>query len=131
MTYYLDNDYDSDSNEIDSNLYKEYTPDILAEFEEDKKIAIVQFYKEKLSKEPEFIGINNISCGKILNIIENNNKNHKLYKYSYKLNEDQYYIFNNMYSELNNVLNNKKKLIQNENIYNIVTNKMFNLVYIN
>ena len=67
MNSYLENDYDSD--DIDSNLYKEYTPDILAEFEEDKKITVVQFYKEKLSKEPEFIGIKNISCGKILNII--------------------------------------------------------------
>jgi len=128
MNPYLENDYDSE--EIDSNLYKEYTPDILAEFEEDKKIEVVQFYKEKLSKEPEFIGIKNISCGKILNIIENNNKNHKNHKYCYKLNENQYYIFNDMYSELNNILNNKKKLIQDLNIYNIVTNKIFDLVYI-
>ena len=129
MNSYLENDYDSD--DIDSNLYKEYTPDILAEFEEDKKITVVQFYKEKLSKEPEFIGIKNISCGKILNIIENTNKNYKNYKYGYKLSTEQYYIFNDMYSELNNVLNNKKNLIQDLNIYNIVTNKIFDLVYIN
>ena len=128
MNPYLENDYDSD--DIDSILYKEYTPDILAEFEEDKKIEVIQFYKEKLSKEPEFTGINNISCGKILNIIENTNKNYKIYKHGYKLNEDQYYIFNDMYSELNNILNNKKKLIQDLNIYNIVTNIIFDLVYI-
>lgn len=127
MNPYLENDYDSD--DIDSILYKEYTPDILAEFEEDKKIEVIQFYKEKLSKEPEFTGINNISCGKILNIIENTNKNYKIYKHGYKLNEDQYYIFNDMYSELNNILNNKKKLIQDLNIYNIVTNKIFKIIY--
>ena len=127
MNPYLENDYDSD--DIDSILYKEYTPDILAEFEEDKKIEVIQFYKEKLSKEPEFTGINNISCGKILNIIENTNKNYKIYKHGYKLNEDQYYIFNDMYSELNNILNNKKKLIQDFNIYNIVTNKIFKIIY--
>lgn len=128
MNPYLENDYDSD--DTDSNLYKEYTTDILAEFEEDKKIEVIQFYKEKLSKEPEFIGINNICSGQILNIIENINKNHKNYKHCYKLNEGQYYIFNDMYSELNNILNNKKKLIQDLNIYNIVTNKIFDLVYV-
>lgn len=132
MNPYLENDYDSDDN--DSNLYKEYTADILAEFEEDKKIAVVQFYKEKLSKEPEFIGIKNISCGKILNIIENTNnlsaRDLKLYK-NINLSVEQYYIFNDMYSELNNVLNNKKNLIQHENIYYIVINKIFDLVYIN
>lgn len=128
MNPYLENDYDSEDYEF--NLYREYTPDVLAEFEEDKKIEVVQFYKEKLSKEPEFIGINNISSGKILDIIENTNKYYKIYNNVYKLSIEQYYIFNDMYSELNSILNNKNKLIQDLNIYTVVTNKMFNLVYI-
>ena len=67
MMYYFDeNDYDSDEN-IE---YNEYTPDIIEEFKYDKKIEIVNFYKEKFSREPEFIGIKNISSGKILSFIK-------------------------------------------------------------
>lgn len=132
MNPYLDNDYDSD--EIDSNLYKEYTADILAEFEEDKKIAVVQFYKEKLSKEPEFIGINNISSGKILNIIENTNnlsaRDLKLYK-NINLSVEQYYIFNDMYSDLNSVLNINKHLTMGMSIYEFITNQIFKNIYVN
>ena len=132
MNPYLENDYDSD--EIDSNLYKEYTADILAEFEEDKKIAVVQFYKEKLSKEPEFIGINNISSGKILNIIENTNnlsaRDLKLYK-NINLSVEQYYIFNDMYSDLNSVLNINKHLTMGMSIYEFITNQIFKNIYVN
>ena len=74
--YIDENDYDS-SEDIE---YDEFTVDIIAEFNYDKKIEIISFYKEKLSKEPEFIGIKNICCGKILSFIEDTTKSEKLIK---------------------------------------------------
>ena len=41
----------------------------------------------------------------------------------YKLNLDQHYIFNNLYIDL--------EMKGNIDIYNIVTNKIFNKIYVN
>ena len=118
MNYFDENDYDS-SEDIE---YNEFTIDIIKEFNHDKKTEIVNFYKEKLSKEPEFIGIKNICTGKILSFIENTSKHEKLTKIDYKLNLEQYYIFIDMYSELN--------LTGNYNIFNLVTKKIFSKIYV-
>uniref|UniRef100_A0A6C0LFS7 Uncharacterized protein n=1 Tax=viral metagenome TaxID=1070528 RepID=A0A6C0LFS7_9ZZZZ len=115
--YFDENDYDSDND----NEYIEFTADIIEEFNYDKKIKIVSFYKEKLSKEPEFIGIKNVCSGKILSFIEDTTKHVKLTKKDYKVNFEQYSIFINMYSELN--------LIGNYHIFNLVTKKIFNKIY--
>ena len=128
----LENDYDSD--EMDINSYNEFSLDIIAEFEEDKKIQIIDYYKNLLYKEPEFIGIKNICSGMILSIIENinnmNNINYAINKTDYQLNTVQCYIFNDMYLELNSILNFKKQLTQNINIYNLVTKKIFEKIYV-
>ena len=87
--YFDENDYDSDND----NEYIEFTADIIEEFNYDKKIKIVSFYKEKLSKEPEFIGIKNVCSGKILSFIEDTTKHVKLTKKDYKVNFEQYSIF--------------------------------------
>lgn len=116
--YFDENEYDSDEN----NEYIEFSLDIIAEFKYDKKIEIVSYYKEKLSKEPEFIGIKNICSGKILSFIEDTTKPEKLTKKDYKLNFEQYSIFIDMYSELN--------LIGNYHIFNTVTKKIFNKIYV-
>lgn len=116
--YIDENDYDSDEN----NDYIDFSADIIAEFNNDKKIEIINFYKDKLQKEPEFIGIKNISSGKFLSFIEDTKKHEKLTKNYYKLNYEQYVIFVNMYSELN--------LTGNNDIFNMVTNKIFNKIYV-
>ena len=116
--YFDENDYESD----DDNEYNEFSADIIAEFKYDKKIKIVSFYKDKLSKEPEFIGIKNICGGKILSLIESITKSEKLTKKDYKLNSEQYLIFVNMYSELD--------LTGNYDIFNTVTKKIFNEIYV-
>ena len=116
--YFDENEYDSDEN----YEYNEFTADIIAEFSNDKKIEIVSFYKEKLSKEPEFIGIKNICAGKILSFIEDTTKPEKLTKKDYKLNFEQYLIFIDMYSELN--------LTGNYHIFNSVTKKIFSKIYV-
>lgn len=114
-----ENDYDTD--EYDDN-YNEFTPDIIEEFNYDIKIETIDFYKDLLLKEPEFIGIKNICSGKILNIVETTTNITKLNKNDYKLNFEQYNIFKNMYSELD--------LQGNENLFNIVTKKIFSIIYI-
>ena len=115
-------DYDSEQ-DSDYNEYNELTPEIISEFNYDKKIKIISFYKDKLNQEPEFIGIRNICSGKILNIIEETKKPEKPTKNDYKLNYEQYLIFVNMYSEVNLTCNN--------DIFNTVTNKIFNKIYVN
>lgn len=116
--FFDENDYDSEEN---YDMYGEYTPDIIAEFMYDKKIEIIGFYKDKLVKEPEFIGIKNISCGEILSMIESTKKE-KLNNSDYKLNFEQYLLFKNMYSELN--------LQVSMNIFNNLTKKIFNRIYV-
>ena len=118
MNYFDENDYDSS----EDNEYIEFSAYIIAEFNYDKKIEIVSFYKEKLSKESEFIGIKNICAGKILCLIENVIKPEKLTKKDYKLNHEQYLIFVDMYSELN--------LTGNYHIFNTVTKKIFEKIYV-
>ena len=117
-----DNDYDTD----DEN--SKYT--ILEKFNDNnyfEKISIINYYKNLLSYEPEFIGIKNISSGEILKIIETYYRprtiNNKQYKKMYKLNLDQNYIFNNLYIDL--------EINGNIDIYNVVTNRIFNKIYVN
>ena len=117
MYFFYENEFDSDENE-----YFEYSLDIIEDFKYIKKNKILSFYKEKLSKEPEFIGIRNICSQKILSLIEDTNKPEKLTKKDYKLNYEQYSIFKDMYSELN--------LIGNYHIFNLVTKKIFNIIYV-
>ena len=119
-----ENDYDT---EEEKENYIEYTSDIIAEIQYDNRINIIKFYKELLLKSPEFIGINNISSGEILNIIEcvyNNYNNEVSYllRKDYRINEEQLNIFDNMFKDL--------RLKQNENIYNIVTKRLFNRMYV-
>jgi hypothetical protein len=113
---------ENDDDSSEDNEYNEFTADIIAEIKYDKKIEIISFYKEKLSKEPEFIGIKNICTGKILSYIIDIVKPEKLTKKDYKLNYEQYLIFIDIYSELN--------LIGNYNIFNSVTKKIFNEIYV-
>jgi hypothetical protein len=116
--YLEENEYDSD----EENEYTDLNGDIITELIYDKKLNIVNFYKEKLSYEPEFIGIKNISSYMILFIIENTNKYKKLSKKDFKLNFEQYILFTNLYSELN--------LIGNFDIFNLVTKKIFSKIYV-
>lgn len=116
--YFEENDYDSN----EENEYTELSADIIYESNYDKKIEIVNFYKDKLYQEPEFIGIKNISSCKLLNLIENTTKYVNLNKKDYKLNYEQYTIFNDMYSELN--------LIGSYDIFNLVTKKIFFKIYV-
>jgi len=114
-----DNDYDS----CNDDDYIELNPDILKEIEHDIKINIIQFYKELLYNEPEFIGIYNISSFEILYIIETTHCVGKLYKKDHDLTDDQIKIYDNMYIDL---FKNKSTI----DIYNTVTNKIFDKIYV-
>ena len=117
-----DNDYDTDDENSKYTVLEK-----LNDNEYHEKISIIDYYKDLLSREPEFIGIKNISSGEILKIIETYRRskrfNYKQYKKMYKLNIEQYYIFNNLYTDL--------EIEGNIDIYNIVTNRIFNKIYIN
>lgn len=63
-------DYDSDA----SDTYAEFSNDIISELEENSQIESISKFKEYISHEPEFCGINNISSFDILHIIKNPRK---------------------------------------------------------
>ena len=118
-----DNDYDYDS-DYEKNKYNFLEK--LNDYEYLEKITIINYYKNLLSYEPEFISIKNICSGQILKLIETYRRalkfNNKQYKNIYKLNIDQYNIFNNLYYDL--------ELEGNIDIYNTITYKIFNKIYI-
>lgn len=137
--YYEENDYES---EDDNNVLNDYTNEIVQESNNDKKISIIMFYRDLLSKEPEFIGIKNISGAKMLEIIQSINLNtvnkYKLTKKSHILTKDQITIFNNLYFSLKiNFISKIKKNNKNKElndiklkIYNVVTNIIFSEIYV-
>lgn len=118
MQYIEDIDVLSDE---DNDNYIELPYDIIKELEYDKKINIVNFYKQLLEKEPEFYGLNNINSGKFLNVLENT-KIFKMDKNDYKINYEQYLIYNKLYNDL--------KLDGNYDLYNSITKNIYKLIYI-
>ena len=70
MVYFFDipNDYDENSDDCSD----EFDEELLLELEENRKLNIITKFKEYISKEPEFYGINAISGFEIMKIIENN-----------------------------------------------------------
>lgn len=120
MLHTEDNDYDS---EKDCNDYREFSLEILNEIEQNRKLSIIHFYKDKLYQEPEFTGIYSISSYDLLCLIENTNVASKLLNKDYTLSNEQIVIFDNMYIELFN----KKSDI---NIYDSVTKKIFSKIYV-
>ena len=119
--FYTDeNEYDTDT---EYNECRELSSEVAYEEWYDKKMLIINYYRDLLYYEPEFIGIKNISCHKILNIIENTKYPIYLIKKDYKLNTDQIYIFNCMYRDL---FKSKK----DKNIYNSVVKKIFQKIYV-
>ena len=141
--YYEENDYES---EDDNNVLNDYTNEIVQESNNDKKISTIMFYRDLLSKEPEFVGIKNMSGAKMLEIIQSINlntvKKYRLTKKSHILTKDQITIFNNLYFSLKiNFIskikkNNKNKEFNKElndiklKIYNVVTNIIFSKIYV-
>ena len=119
--FYADeNEYDTDT---EYNECRELSSEVAYEEWYDKKMLIINHYRDLLYYEPEFVGIKNISCHKILSIIENTKNPIYLRKNDYKLNTDQIYIFNCMYRDL---FKSKK----DKNIYNSVVKKIFQKIYV-
>ena len=115
-----DNEYDS-NNEHDEFL--ELNPEIKSEIEYDRKICIIDFYKDKLYYEPDFTGIRNISSAHLLYIIETTHIPCKLCTKNHELTNNEIRIFDNMYNELFNIKNNI-------DIYNTVSNCIFEKIYV-
>ena len=64
--------YDSDC----PDTYAELSDEIVTELGQNSQLASISLFKEYISKEPEFTGINNISSYKILTIFSNPKKTH-------------------------------------------------------
>ena len=123
--YFEENDYGYD--EIEFNEKGEYTEDILSEFELDDKIEILNYYKNILIYDPDFIGFKNLSSMQFLNIIENTNNSYKPKsrlekRKEHKITNEQYNIFSDIFMELNIEYDSNK--LQN------IIDKIFNLIYV-
>lgn len=70
MGYFFDipNDYEENTDDCSVELDEE----IVLELEENRKLSVITKFKEYISKEPEFYGINFISGFEILQILESN-----------------------------------------------------------
>jgi len=68
ITMSFTNEYDSENEDLDT--VAPFTDEILEEFELDKKLRIISSFKNFISNEPEFYGINKINDVDILDIIE-------------------------------------------------------------
>ena len=114
-------DYEYESGDSDDLI--EYNSETVAELKLDQDLLIVQFYKNLLIMEPEFIGINNICCADLLYLINSTIVPIKLMKKDHILNQEQNKIFTNMYRDL-------KIKCGSSAIYNSVTKKIFNKIYV-
>lgn len=86
------NDYESDD---DLDTRAEFTYDVLEEIKLDCIIKKIDLFKDLLSKEPEFYGINKICSGSIYEIMNNG----KTLKYN-SLSEYQKDLFDDLYSSI-------------------------------
>ena len=109
------------SDDDENNITGELSLEILNELENDRKIEIIQGFKELIIKDPCFCGIWAISCSEILEYI--NSSNIKISNNNIILNEEQIYLFDNLYDDLFNK-------IENIEIYNHVVYKIFKKIYI-
>jgi hypothetical protein len=94
MNFYNENNYSSS----DDDEENEELTEIQNEKEYDKKIKIIQEFKDFIILEPEFIGIKNISSYKILNIIENTY--YPFYNIKNNINNEQLRYFKRLYDDL-------------------------------
>lgn len=65
----------STNEDLDFEYYAENAPEIIELIEEERKWKAISNFKEFISKEPEFLGIHNLSSQTILNIIETSSSN--------------------------------------------------------
>lgn len=65
----------STNEDLDFEYYAENDPEIIDLIEEERNWKVISNFKEFISKEPEFLGIHNLSSQTILNIIETSSSN--------------------------------------------------------
>lgn len=98
----------------------EFDQETLDFLEEERKLNVISNFKEFISKEPEFYGINNISSLEILNIINTTTSNNNKRDYP----EWQIKFIDDM---INEVL----YINFNENFIKNVYSNIYNKIYIN
>lgn len=108
-------DYDSDC----SDTYAELSDEIVAELKENSQLASISLFKESISKEPEFTGINNISSYEILTIFSNPKKT----RAKSNLTVYQLELFKDICNEIFNS-------IYPDEYYNRVSEQIFSRIYV-
>lgn len=108
-------DYDSDC----SDTYAELSDEIVAELRQNSQLASISLFKESISNEPEFTGINNISSYEILTIFSNPKKTHA------KSNLTEYQL--ELFQDICNEIFNK---IYPDEYYNRVSEQIFSRIYV-
>tara|TARA_B100001758_G_scaffold53652_2_gene44043 strand:- start:1791 stop:2141 length:351 start_codon:yes stop_codon:yes gene_type:complete len=108
-------DYDSDCSET----YAEFSDEILSELTENSQLESIFLFKESISNEPEFTGINNISSYEILTIF----KNPKKTKAKSNLTQYQLELFKNICYE---IFDN----VYPDEYYNRVSEQIFSKIYV-
>ena len=122
MGYFFEipNDYDENSDDESGDFDEE----LLLELEENRKLSIITKFKEYISKEPEFYGINAISGFEIMKILENNTYNKYLpKKCKTEVSLEALDAFDDLYKEL---YGNQMSY----NFYICKINEMFKKMYI-
>lgn len=115
---------ENDLDEFDNDEYNDLSPQIKADIEFDKNMNTIIKFKDILSREPEFIGINRISSYTIYTIIEDvllNNNNYKI---------NRIYINKQQYKILYNLLINLNFNVFKENDIISISNLIFNKIYV-
>ena len=104
----------------DGDERAEFDQETLDLLEEERKLKVISNFKDFISKEPEFYGINNISSFEILNIINTTTSNINNYDYP----EWQIKFIDDMINEV---------LCMNfdENFIKNVYSNIYNKIYIN
>lgn len=108
-------DYDSDC----PDTYAELSDEIVAELGQNSKLTSISLFKESISKEPEFTGINNISSYELLTIFSNPKKTHA------KSNLTGYQL--ELFQDICNEIFNK---IYPDEYYNRVSEQIFSKIYV-
>tara|TARA_B100000085_G_scaffold238649_1_gene228244 strand:- start:11 stop:346 length:336 start_codon:yes stop_codon:yes gene_type:complete len=110
-------DYDSD----DYDTYAEISDDIAEELQENNQLDCIFRFKQHISKEPEFYGIDNISSFSVLQILKDPKKT-KLNK-SFYLSEYQYELLEDICACVLNKTFTR-------GYYSAVANDIFNKIYV-
>tara|TARA_Y100001958_G_scaffold89189_1_gene60673 strand:+ start:11853 stop:12185 length:333 start_codon:yes stop_codon:yes gene_type:complete len=107
------------SDEYDSDYEAEFDEEIVNELEENRKLSIINKFRNCIIAEPEFCGISNVSDFFIMENLCNTRSDKKP---KVKLTLQQLKLFDDLYMEIYGYVPHEK---QCENLANVIYKKMY------